>query len=114
MSEPNYHAIERFSENLVAIEMRKIKVKMNKPMYLGMAILDISKILMYEFWYGYLKPKYGNKIILSYMDTDTFIPFIKTEDFYEDIADSVQKRLYTSNYRVDRPLPTGKNKKEIG
>ena len=114
VSEPNYHATERFSENLVAIEMRKIKVKMNKPIYLGMAILDISKILMYEFWYGYLKPKYGDTIKLCYMGTDSLIPFIKTEDFYEDIADDVQKRFDTSNYRVDRPLPTGKDKKAIG
>ena len=114
VSEPNYHAIERFSENLVAIEMRKIKVKMNKPIYLGMTVLHISKVLMYEFWYGYLKPKYGDRIKLCYMDTDSFILFIKTEDFYEDIADDVQKRFDTSNYRVDRPLPTGKNKKTIG
>ena len=67
MSEPNYHAIERFSENLVAIEIRKIKVKMNNPIYLGTTILDISKILMYEFWCGYLKPKYGDKIKLSFL-----------------------------------------------
>ena len=109
-SEPNYHAIKWFSENLVVIEMRKTKVKMNKPMYVGMAILDISKTLMYEFCYGYLKPKYGDRIKLCYMDTD----IIKTEDFYKDIANDVEKRFDTSNYEVDRPLPTGKNKKEIG
>ena len=103
-----------FSENLVAIEMRKIKAKVNKPMYLGMEILDISKILMYEFWYGYLKPKYGERIKLCYMDTDSFNLFIKTKDFYEDIADDVEERFDTSNYRVDRPLPTRKNKKAIG
>ena len=73
MSEPNYHAIKWFSENLVAIEMRKTKVKMNKPIYVGMTILDISKTLMYEFWYGYLKPKYGDKIKLCDMDTDLFL-----------------------------------------
>ena len=110
VSEPNYHAMEWFSENLVTIEMRKAKVKMNKPIYLGMAILNTSKILMYEFWYGYLKPKYGDRIKLCY----SLIPFIKTEDFYEDIADDVQKRFDTSNYKVDRPLPTGKNKKPLG
>ena len=81
MSEPNYHAIKWFSEHFVAIEMRKAKVKMNKPIYAGMTILDISKALMYEFWYGYLKPKYGDKIKLCYMDTDSLILFIKTEDF---------------------------------
>ena len=79
-----------------------------------MAILDIRKILMYEFWYGYLKPKYGDRIKLCYTDTDSFIFFIKTEDFYEDIADDVQKRFDTSNYGVDRHLPTKKNKKVIG
>ena len=108
VSEPNYHAIEMCSENLVAIEMRKIKVKMNKSIYLGKAILDISKILMYEFWYRYLKPKYRDRIKLCYMDTDSFILFIKTEDLYVDIADDVQKRFNTSNYRVDRPWPTKK------
>ena len=79
-----------------------------------MAILDISKILMYEFLYGYLKPKYGDRIKLCYTDTDSLIPFIITEDFYEDIADDVEKTFDTSGYKVDRPPPTGKNKKVIG
>ena len=79
-----------------------------------MAILDISKILMYIFWHKYLKPKYGDKIRLCYMDTDSFLPFIKTKDFYKDIADVVEKRFDTSTYKVDRPLPIGKNKKVIG
>ena len=114
VSEPNYHAIKWFSQNLVAIEMRKTKVKMNKPIYVGMTIIDISKTLMYEFWYGYLKPKYGDKIKLCYMDTDSLIPLIKTKDFYEDIANDIEKRFDTSNYEVDRPLPMGKNKKIIG
>ena len=83
---------------------------MNKPIYLGLSILEISKILMYEFWYDYMKPKYGDNIKLCYMDTDSFIIYIKTEDFYKDIADDVEKRFDTSNYEVDRPLPTGKNK----
>ena len=113
-SKPNYHVIKCFSENLVAIEMRKTKVKMNKPIYVGMTILDISKTLMYEFWYGYLKSKYEDKIKLCYMDADSIILIIKTEDFYEDIANDVEKRFDTSNYEVDRPLPMGKNKKVIG
>ena len=61
VSEPNYHTTTQFSENLIAIEMRKTKVVLNKPIYLGQAIFDISKTLMYEFWYDYLKPKYGKK-----------------------------------------------------
>ena len=87
---------------------------MNKPVYLGLSILGISKILMYEFWYGYIKPRYQNNAKLCYMDTDSFIIYIKTEDVYEDIADDVEKRFDTSNYEVNRPLPTGKNKKVTG
>ena len=73
VSEPNYHTTKQFSENLLAIEMTKAKVKINKPVYLGMSILDISKKLMYEFWYDYLKPKYNDKAKLCYMDTDSFV-----------------------------------------
>ena len=94
--------------------MNKTRVKMNKPIYLGLSILDISKILMYEFWYDYMKPKYGNDEKLCYVDTDSFVMNIKIEDFYKDIANDVEKRFDTSNYEVDRPLPTGKNKKVIG
>ena len=98
------------------MEMKKTEVKMNKPMYLGQAILDISKILMYEFWYDYLKPKYGDKVKLCYMDTDSFVIFVKTEDFYKDIANDVDKWCDTSNYdeKDERPLSIGKNKKVIG
>ena len=111
VSEPNYYTIKCFSENLVAIEMKKTKIKINKPIYLGLSILEINKILMYEFWYDYIKPKYGDNVKLSYMDTDSFITHIKTEDFYNDIANDVEKRFDTSNYEEDRPLPTGKIKK---
>ena len=69
VSEPNYHTINLISEDLSIIEMKKTKVKMNKPIYLGLSILEISKILMYEFWYDYMKPKYGNDVKLCYMDT---------------------------------------------
>ena len=114
VSEPKYHTTKWFSENLLAIEMKKTKVKMNKPVYLGLSILKISKTLMYEFWYDYMKPKYGDNVKLCYMDTDSFIMHIKTEDFYKDIANDVEKRFDTSNYEFNRPLPTGKNKKLIG
>ena len=86
VSEPNYHTTKWFSENLLAIEMEKTKVKMNKPIYVELSILEISKTLMYKFWYYYMKPKYGDNVKLCYMDTDSFIMHIKTEDFYEDIA----------------------------
>ena len=114
VSEPNYHIINYITEVLSIIEMNKTKVKMNKPIYLGLSILEISKLLMYEFWYNYMKPKYGNNVKLCYLDTDSFIMNIKTEDFYKDIANDVEKRFDTSNYEVNRPLPTGKNKKVIG
>ena len=102
------------SEDLSIVEMNKTRVKINKPIYLGLSILDISKILMYEFWYDYMKPKYGGNVKLCYMDPDSFIMNIKTEDFYKYIANDVEKRFDTSNYEVNRPLPTGKNKKVIG
>ena len=111
VSEPNYHIINLISEDLSIIEMKKTKVKMNKPIYLGLSILEISKTLMYEFWYNYMKPKYNNDVKLCYMDTDGFIMNIKTNDFYKDIANDVENRFDTSNYEVNRPLPTGKNKR---
>ena len=114
VSEPNYHTINLISEDLSIIEMKKTKVKMNKPIYLGLSILEISKILMYEFWYDYMKPKYNDNVRLCYMDTDSFLMHIKTNDFYKDIASDVENRFDISNYEVNRPLPTGKNKKVIG
>ena len=114
VSEPNYHTTKWFSENLLAIEMKTTEVKMNKPVYLGLSILAISKTLMYKFWYDYMKPKYGDNVKLCYMDTDSFKMHIKTEDIYKDVANDVEKRIDTSNYEVNRLLPTGKNKKVIG
>ena len=116
VSEPNYQTIKQFSENLLAIEMKKTKVKMNKPVYLGMSILGISKTLMCEFWYDYIKPKYGNRAKLCYTDTDSFVIHIKPEDFYKDIANDVEKWFDTSNFDEDdkRPRPIGKNIKIIG
>ena len=113
VSEPNYHTTKWFSENLLAIEMKKTSVKMNKPIYLGLAILSLSKILMYDYLYNEMKPKYKDRIRLCYMDMDSFIMHIKTEDFYKDIADDVEKKFDTSNYTVERPLPMGKIKKVI-
>ena len=113
VSEPNYHMINYISEDLSIIEMNKTRVKMNKPIYLRLSILDISKILMYEFWYDYMKPKYNNNVKLCYMDTDSFVMNIKTNDFYKDIANDIEKRFDTSNYECNRSLPIGKNKKVI-
>ena len=97
-SEPNYHSTKYISKDLLVMEMKKTEVRMNKPIYLGQAILDISKTLMYEFWYDYIKPKYGDNTRLCYMDTDSFIMHIKTEDFYKDIALHGDRWFYTSNY----------------
>ena len=93
VSESNYHTMNYISEDLSIIEMKIAKVKMNKPIYLGLSILEISKLLMYEFWYDYMKPKYGDNGKLCYMDTDSFIMNFKTEDFYKDIVMMLKKDL---------------------
>ena len=80
-SEPNYHSTKCISKHLLVMEMKKTEVKINNPIYFGQAVLDLSKTLMFEFWYGYLKPMYGDKIRLCYTDTDSFIMHIKTDDF---------------------------------
>ena len=87
---------------------------MNKSVCLGLSILELSKILMYEFWYDYVKPKYGEKVKLCYMNTDIFIIYIKTDDINKDIVEDVETRFDTSNYELDRSLPREKNKKVIG
>ena len=110
VSEPNFHTMKLIDNNLAIIETRKVKFKMNKPIYLGLSILDISKM----FWYNSVKIKYEDKARLCYMDTDSFVVNIKTKDFYKDISQGVNKRFDTSNYTFDRPLPTGINKKVIG
>ena len=114
VSQPNYHTTKQFSEKLLAIEMKNTKVKMNRPIYLGMSILDISKTLIYEFWHDYIKPKYKDKAKLCYTDTNVINIF--TEDFFEDINNDVERWFDTSNYDKNdkRPLQTGINKKVIG
>ena len=116
VSEPNYHTTKHFRENLLEIEMKKTKVTMNKPLYLGMTILDISKTLMYKFWYDYIKPKYEDRAKLCYTDTDSFIIHIITEDFFVDISDDVERWFHTSNYDENdkRPLSIDENKRAIG
>ena len=112
-SKPNHHTTNFFTENLT-IEMKKTEILMNKPVYLGLSIPRLSKILMYEFWYDHVKPKYGKKVKLCYMDMDSFIVYIKRDDIYKDIAEDVKIRFDSSNYELDRLLPKGKNKKVIG
>ena len=124
---PKFKSGVQFDENLMGYEMGKIKVVMNKPVYLSQAILDISKIIMYEFHYDYMKPKYdGENLKFCYMDTDSLVYEIKTGDFYADITEDVPAWFNTSGYcpngyyvpgtagQSHRPLPIKLNKKVIG
>ena len=110
VSEPNYHTIKFYAQNLLAIEMRKTPRLMNKPVYLGLLILDLSKTVMYEFWYGYGKPKHGENAKLCYIDTDSFIVHVKTVDIYKDIAEDVETRFDTSSFEKGGPCPKVKNR----
>ena len=94
--------------------MKQTQILMNKRVYLGLSILNSSKTAIYEFWYDYIKPKYGEKVKLCYVDTGCSIVHVKTEDIYKDIAEDVETRFDTSNVEIDRPLPMGKNEKVIG
>ena len=104
VSEPSYYTTKFFTEKLLAIEMKKNQIYLNKPVYLGLLMLDSSKIVMYGFWYDYVKPIYGKKAKLCYIGTDSFIVYIKTNDMYKDIVEDVETRFDTSNYELDRPL----------
>ena len=114
LMKPNFKSGTLLGDDLMGCEMGKVKVVMNKPVYLGQAILDLSKIIMYEFHYDYMVLKYGNNIKLCCMDTDSYVYDIKTADFYKDIAEDFENRFDTSGYVNNRPLPIGKNKKVIG
>ena len=109
-SEPNYHATKYISPYLLIMEMKKSEITINKPIYLGQAILDLSKTLIYEFRYDYIKPMYGDKARLCYTDTDSFVIHIKTEGFYKDISNDVDNWFDTSNFNENdnRPLEIGK------
>ena len=105
-----------FSENLVSVHMRKTSLLMNKPVYLGMCILDLSKTIMYDFHYNYIKSKYADKAKLLFTDTDSLMYEIETEDFYKDITGDVKDKFDTSDYPENHPsgIPTGENKKVLG
>ena len=105
-----------FSENLVSVHMRKTSLTMNKPIYLGMCILDLSKIIMFDFHHNYIKSKYADKAKLLFTDTDSLMYEIETEDFYKDIAGDVKDKFDTSDYPENHPsgIPTGENKKVLG
>ena len=116
VAKPNFRSQKIFSENLISVHMKKTSLTMNKPVYLGMCILDLSKTIMYDFHYNYIKPKYGDKAKLLFTDTDSLMYEIETEDFYKNISGDVKNRFYTSDYPENHPseIPTGINKKVLG
>ena len=116
VAKPNFKSRKIFNENLISVHMKKTSLTMNKPVYLGMCILELSKIIMFDFHYKYIKPKYGNKAKLLFTDTDSFLYEIETENFYKDIAGDVKDKFDTSEYPENHPsgIPTGINKKVLG
>ena len=114
MSNPNYHTTKFFTENLITIVIKKTKIIMNEPVYLRLSIVELSKVLIHEFRYDHVKPNRGEKAKLCYMDTESFVVYIKTWNIYKDIAEDVKTRFDTSIYELDKQLPKGKNTKVIG
>ena len=117
VAKPNFKGPPKiFSENLVSVHMKKTSLTMVKPVYLGMCILDLSKTIMFDFHYNYIKSKYGDKAKLLFSDTDSLMYEIETEDFYKDISGDVKDRFDTSDYPENHPsgIPTGINKKVLG
>ena len=116
IAKPNFEHRTIFDENLIAVHMKKTKVYYNKPIYLGMSILDLSKTLMYDFHYNYIKKKYRDKACLLFTDTDSLMYEIQTEDFYRDIGPDVERLFDTSNYSSDHTsgIKAGVNKKVPG
>ena len=115
-NKPNFDRITIFDKNLIAIHMKNTEVYFNKPVYVGQSILDLSKTLMFDFHFNYIKNKYGKKAQLLFTDTDSLMYEIKTKDFYKDIYDDVKNKFDTSDYPSDHPsgIITGANKKVIG
>ena len=113
LSDPLYAKHSILGENLAGIQMHKDHILMNRPVYTGMCVLDLSKTLMYDFYYNHLEPKYGSKCQLLYTDTDSLLLDIKTEDVYKDMGDNLDY-YDTSDFPKDNPLHSQRNKKVIG
>ena len=115
-SKPNFERLAIFDENLVAVYMKTTEVYFNKPIYVGQAILDISKTLMFDFHHNYIRKKYGNKAELLFTDTDSLMYLIQTDDVYHDISKDIKKKFDTSGYPENHPsvIKTGVNEKVIG
>ena len=101
IAKPNFHSSKIFTENMVAIQMNRLKTVYNKPIYIGFTVLELSKLKMYDFHYDYMLPKFKENLTLNYMDTDSFIYTIKTEDFYNDIRNDIDLQYDTSDYPID-------------
>ena len=110
MSETSYHSTKFFTEDLLAIEIRKTKILLSKPVYLDLSVRDLCKSVMSKFRHDRVKPNYGEKARFFCMDTDCFIVYKRTDDIYKDIAEDLKRRFDTSNYELDRPSPKEKNK----
>ena len=115
-SRPNFDRCTIFDRNLIAIHMKKTEVYFNKPVYVGQSILDLSKTLMFDFHYNYIKKKYHKKAELLFTDTDSLMYEIKTKDFYKDISPDILTKFDTSDYNPNHKsgITTGINKKVIG
>lgn len=115
INRPNFHSSSIFSENLVAIQMNRVQIALNKPIYVGFSVLELSKALMYDFHYKYIIPKYKENVELLYTDTDSLIYEIKTDDFYKDIKPDIDSRFDTSDFLPQNvyEIPL-KNKKVLG
>ena len=115
-AKPNYDRCTIFVENLIAVHLKKTMIYFNKPVYLGMSILDLSKSLMYDFHYNYIKTKYGDKAKLLFTDTDSLACEIKTKDFYKDINPDIDERFDISDYQTNHPsgIKTRLNSKVLG
>ena len=115
-SKPNFERVTIFDENLIACHMKKTEVYFNKPIFVGQAILDLSKTLMFDFHYNYIKNKYGDKAELLFTDTDSLMYLIQTDDFYHDINKDVKKKFDTSDYPENHPsgIKASVNKRVIG
>ncbi len=110
----NFKSVNIFDENLIAVHMEKTTVRLNKPIQIGMSILDLSKTLMYKFHYEYVKPKWENRAELLFTDTDSLCYKLKTNDFYKDISEDTGVWFDTSGYEKDHALYSAENKKKIG
>jgi len=112
-AKPNYERTSIFNEDLIAVHMKKAELVFNKPVYLGMSILDLTKTLMYDFHYNYIKKKYGPKAKLLMTDTDSLMYEIETDNFFEDIREDIRDKFDTSNFEKYNPSSLPRLNKKV-